>query len=141
MAAALILFRERVAVVKLEADANRWGGMWQFPNVELEARETANAGAERAGRTLAGIDAQAKASLPSVKHAVTRFRITLEAVCCVASAGKTSAGVGVERVVWKRADELSEIAMPAAHRRLARSLETWLAQADVRKARKRSAGS
>lgn len=123
MAAALLMVRGRVLVVKLEASAPRWAGMWQFPNLERRAKETAERGAERALRELAGVTAKAERSLTSVKHSVTRYRITLDAVVCSAPSAKVGKLTGVERAVWKLPRELDELAMPAAHRRIAKALQ------------------
>jgi hypothetical protein len=61
--------------------------------------------------------------LTSVKHSVTRYRITLDAVLCSASGSKLGKLSGVERAVWKLPRELDDLAMPAAHRRIAKALQ------------------
>lgn len=122
MAAALVQSRGRVLVVKLKADAPRWASMWQFPNVERRARESAEKAAERAVRELVALDAAAEKLVTSVKHSVTRYRITLAAVLCAAKSSRLGQLSNVEEAVWKRPDELEGIAMPAAHRRIARAI-------------------
>jgi len=121
MAAALVFRRGRVAVVKLAPSAPRWAGMWQFPAVELTRGEKAGAGAERAAREVAGLDTRAeKKSVAQVKHSVTRYRITLDAFQCQVLPRSRVAPSEVEELVWRKPAELTAIAMPAAHRRLAR---------------------
>lgn len=123
MVAALAQVRGRVLVVQLEANAPRWAGMWQFPNVERRAKETSERGAERALRELTGVAAKAERRLTSVKHSVTRYRITLDAVLCNLTGSKLGQLTGVERAVWKLPRELDDLAMPAAHRRIAKALQ------------------
>jgi A/G-specific adenine glycosylase len=119
MAAALVFRRGRVAVIKLRADAPRWAGMWQFPAVELQANEQARTAAERAARELAGLSVRVGDAMSSVKHSVTRYRITLDAFRCELDAATNGAPDQVEKLLWRRPTELPTIAMPAAHRRLA----------------------
>ncbi|MGC4086304.1 MAG: A/G-specific adenine glycosylase [Polyangiaceae bacterium] len=128
MAAALLMARGRVLVVQLCADAPRWANMWQFPNVELERAESAASGARRALRELVSIEASADRALGEVKHSVTRYRITLSAWLCRAEHTALGELSRVERAVWKRPAELEQLAMPAAHRRLAQKLERTLSQ-------------
>lgn len=121
MAAAVLFRRGRVAVVKLEASAPRWAGMWQFPTVELCPGEAPRTAAERAAREVAGLSASAASALAQVKHTVTRYRITLDAFRCLVPPSATASPNGVEQLVWRHPAELTSIAMPAAHRRLARA--------------------
>ncbi|HWA77782.1 MAG TPA: A/G-specific adenine glycosylase [Polyangiaceae bacterium] len=120
MAAALVFRAGRVAVVKLSADAPRWASMWQFPAVEVERGETPAAAAARAARKVAGVAAQVESEVARVKHSVTRYRITVDAFRCLAAEHSDAAGKGIEQLVWRKPAELTAIAMPAAHRRLAR---------------------
>ncbi len=121
MAAAVVKRRGRVAVVQLSASAPRWAGMWLFPAVELAAGEPAERGAERALFENAGLRATAAQKLGTVRHSVTRYRITLEVYECRASSAQASS----PGPLWASAAELEGLAMPAAHRRIAR----WVARA------------
>ena len=128
MAAALVFFRQKVLVIQLASDAPRWAGMWQFPTVELAPDESTSAAALRAARTLAGVSASEERSLGSLRHSVTRYRITLSGELCSAQRGAVSLGDGVAAAVWKRPAALGELAMPAAHAKLARKCEAELAR-------------
>jgi A/G-specific adenine glycosylase len=110
----------RVLVVRAPAGAARWAGMWQFPDVELgEARpQTALAkGLEKS----TGLSVQVGERLLGLRHQVTRFRIELEVYGCSAAGGRARA-LGYDEVRWTPADELATLPMPAAHRKIARSL-------------------
>ncbi len=127
MAAALIERAGRVAVVKLPPAAPRWAGMWQFPAVELRDGEALAAGAARAARELAALRAEVREELATVRHSVTRYRITLTAFACRSERRANARAVEakpqlVEALAWRRVHELDALAMPAAHRRLAQAL-------------------
>lgn len=132
MAAALMFRRGRVAVVKLGPHAPRWAGMWQFPAVELAHGESPEAGAERAAREVTGVAVRAESAIARVKHSVTRFRITLDAFRCRVGPRATLSPQGVEALVWRRPAELSTLAMPAAHRRLAHAAAALTSSDGVR---------
>ena len=121
MAAAVLERRGRVLVARLGDDAPRWAGMWIFPMVTLATGESAERGAERALLESAALSSRAIERLATVRHAVTRFRITLEAVRCSPDGGRARA-VGCRAVAWRAPSELEALALPAAHQRVARAL-------------------
>lgn len=116
MAAAVAWRGERVLVVQRPPDADRWAGMWEFPNVELAVEESASQGAQR---SLAGFGVQAEVGRRAsvVRHAVTRYQITLEAYHCHALNLEPTMAGGAAR--WLTIPELDSVALPAAHRRIA----------------------
>jgi A/G-specific adenine glycosylase len=121
MAAAVVMRRGRVLVVKRAADAERWASMWQFPAVELQAGEAPQSGAERAASELLRARVESGELLGSVRHSVTRYRIRLSAYCCRIGKGEAiEPRIGNTRFVAPV--ELERLAMPAAHRRIARLL-------------------
>ncbi|MDX2054311.1 MAG: A/G-specific adenine glycosylase [Polyangiaceae bacterium] len=134
MVAALIQRRGRFLVYQVPEDAPRWAGMWQFPNVERKSKETATEALVRLGREQLGGKLQVGEHAATLKHSVTRYRITLEAHYCTLQL--TSGGSGVRaghegrrgnvaaterpRVVrWCSRKELAELPLPAVHRKLA----------------------
>lgn len=118
MVAAVICRARRVLVSRLPDAAPRWAGMWQFPNVELGSREQPDAGAARAAEQWTGLAVEVSGRVAVVRHAVTRFRITLDAYRCRAVRGRARA-LGCDAVSWRRPAELDQLALPSAHRRLA----------------------
>jgi A/G-specific adenine glycosylase len=111
----------RVLITKLGPDAPRWAGMWLFPNAEVGANETPEAAVERALLATVGLRGRATGLLCVVRHTVTRFRITLDAYRTHVTGGVAKA-VSVSQCAWKRPDELLDLAMPKAHRRIATAL-------------------
>jgi A/G-specific adenine glycosylase len=92
--------------------------MWQFPNGPQRPGESARAALERVLREVAGIDAEVGGAAGSVKHSVTRYRVTLSGYHCHRFAG-APAPAGCDAWTWVDPAELEELALPAAHRRLA----------------------
>lgn len=116
MVALVVERNERFLVTQLGDDAPRWAGMWQFPNTELRAKESAKSALKRLLRTF-DLDAEANERILTIRHSVTRYRIQLD-VHRVQANGTTRSSM----VAWKRVAELNDLAFPAAHRRIALAL-------------------
>jgi ADP-ribose pyrophosphatase YjhB (NUDIX family) len=121
MVAAIAIRAGRVLVTRLDAGARRWAGMWLFPNVELAHSETPEAAVKRALLGTTGLRGQASGIVCVVRHSVTRFKITLDAYRIVELSG-TAKAQSVAEIAWKAPSELSDLAMPAAHRTIAARL-------------------
>jgi A/G-specific adenine glycosylase len=122
--AAAIVFRdERVLVVQVPDDAPRWAGMWQFPNTDVLASEAASEAAERAVQEAAGLAVSVREPALVVRHSVTHYRITLDVFRTVSRRGAPRP-LRCRAFAWKLPSELDGLAMPTAHRRIAR----WISQ-------------
>jgi A/G-specific adenine glycosylase len=121
MVAAVVERDRRVLVHQLPTDARRWAGMWQFPNAEIAGRERPEDALARAVRSAAGLDVVARGLIAVVRHGVTRYRITLDAYRCTT---KSAPPQQRSALFWAKPSELETLAMPAAHRRIARALPT-----------------
>jgi A/G-specific adenine glycosylase len=118
-AAVVIRRRGRVLLVRC-AEGERWAGLWDFPRFSIRAEETAALGRELAARVRqrTGVRVELGRHLKTIKHGVTRFRITLE--CYQAEYlsqrdGKPSS----EAMRWVRPAELDEYPLNSTGRRLA----------------------
>lgn len=136
-AAALIRKRGRVLVVQAPESAPRWAGMWQFPDVELPGPASARAADggpanEHVSRPAKaalcqhvkealGLDVHVGEQLSSLRHHVTRFRISIDVYACATDRGRARA-IQYAAARWCSPVELAALAMPAAHRKIARSL-------------------
>lgn len=115
--AALVRRGDRVLVGQLPADASRWASMWQFPNVNLDDQEPESEGLQRALRTWCGTSGHVGARLHSLQHSVTRYRITVHLYEVTLH---DAPGPGLcQALVWGDHHQLTQLAMPAAHRKLA----------------------
>jgi len=117
----------RVLLARRPSDAARWATMWEFPHGELEAGETYEAAAERLLGPLTGLTADLGPELLTVRHGVTRFRITL--VCLEAEyGGGRFRSEFYDRGLWLRPAELAEYPVSVPQRRLARAVAAAVRQ-------------
>jgi A/G-specific adenine glycosylase len=90
--------------------------LWEFPNLELSP---ADSDLERAARRVLKVRPKRLEPLGSVKHSITRYRITLEAYRVVSEHGaRISAGKGR----WVDRKRLGRLAFTSAHGRILRRL-------------------
>lgn len=113
---------ERVLLVQLPATAPRWAGLWTFPHVELTARETSQAGAERAAREQVGAEVRVGRRVTRLEHTITRFRIALELFEATFAVDTRARKTRSARFVRADAAEFRALAMPTPHRKLAAAL-------------------
>ena len=121
---AAVVFRgRRVLLTQLGPEAPRWAGMWQFPVTSPEPGESAETALVRVVRDSAGLRVRVGGLLTSIRHGVTRYRITLDAYVC-APAGGVGRAKRSRTLRWLDPDELGPLPLPAAHRKLAERLRT-----------------
>jgi A/G-specific adenine glycosylase len=90
--------------------------LWEFPNLELSP---ADSDLERAARSVLKVRPRLLEPLCTVKHSITRYRITLEAYRVVSDDGaRISAGKGR----WVDRKRLGLLAFTSAHGRILRRL-------------------
>jgi A/G-specific adenine glycosylase len=85
--------------------------LWEFPNTELL---NGNSNPKIAAKEVLGILPSGIDPLCTVKHSITRYRITLEAFRANLG-GTSSCGIGM----WKTPDQIRQLAFTAAHKKLA----------------------
>ncbi len=133
MVAAVAQQNDRVLLSQLPDGAPRWAGMWQFPNAVRNRGESSEHALARLLRD-SRLEAVIGQRLSIVRHSVTRYRIELEVYQVRV---KTK---GPSALVWKRARELEDLALPAAHRRIAKLFTSLPARVGERaRARRRTA--
>jgi A/G-specific adenine glycosylase len=118
--AAVVHRRGKVLVRQCGPD-ERWSGLWDFPRFGISAA-TARAVRREAGdrlRQQTGVDAKLGEKLTTIKHGVTRYRITLD--CYLAAYTGRVKGArpdGPQR--WVRPAELGELPLSVTGRKIAR---------------------
>jgi len=122
--AALVECEKRVLVVRQSKSAPRWSSLWMLPWVERDTQESESAAAVRAVVSASGLDARDEGPLQDLKHSVTRFRIHLKLrQVRLVSPSPVARGGSTEPVTrWCSREDLEDLAMPAAHRKLVRTL-------------------
>src|SRR5262249_56153744 len=101
-------------------DRGRWGGMGELPRSEVPPAQTPAAATTELLARL-GLRAKLGPALATIRHGVTRFRITL--ICLHASFRSGAFRTGVYPTGrWVAPDKLSEFPLSRPQRQLARTL-------------------
>ncbi len=117
---ALVIRRgPRVLLVRRPA-TGRWANMWEFPHAVLQAQETDELVAQRILGDI-GIKARVGSHLQTIKHGVTRFRITLVCWEAIYRSGRFRSAY-YEESRWLSPPELREYPVSSPQRRLANLL-------------------
>jgi A/G-specific adenine glycosylase len=123
---AAVLIRRKGDVLLIErAAGERWGGLWDFPRFAVDAEQADNvAAALRAEikRTL-GIDVALGERLQTLKHGVTRFKITLEAFDAAYKVGKLKPAAPFAAARWVSPKDLAQYPLNTTGRKLTKLLE------------------
>ena len=119
-AAIVVRRRGRILLVRRAAH-ERWAGLWDFPRVPCDLPETSPAPAELVAKVHAatGIKIDDLQLLTTLRHGVTRFRITLECYEARASGTATRRKPPVE-MQWIKPADLPDYPLSSTGRRLAR---------------------
>ncbi len=117
--ACVVVRRRGRVLVRRRTPDERWAGLWDFPRFEIDA---ANGIALRrmltsAVANIAGVQIQPGPRLATIKHGVTRFRITLE--CFEAEYVDAVSGGQNGDMKWLRPAELSDYPLSTTGRKIA----------------------
>jgi A/G-specific adenine glycosylase len=134
--AALVVRRDQHVLLLRRPEGVRWAGLWDFPRFSLtsddphQQREELQAALRRSTGVVARIDRH----LATLRHTVTRFRITLD--CYQATplkkpdaedlklpspaCGRGAGGEGIALLRWVRPAELADYPLSTTGRKLAR---------------------
>ena len=119
---AAVVVRRGDQVLLLQRPAQgRWASLWEFPHGAVTPKETPDQAAARMLPELTGFQADVGAELVTIRHGVTRFRITL--ICFEAAhlSGEFHSSF-YQTAVWLTPLELSAHPVSAPQRRLAQVL-------------------
>src|SRR5690606_33776006 len=99
----------------------RWTGLWDFPRFPLESEGPMFASQEIANkvREQTGITCTPRGLLHTLKHGVTRFRITLDCYRADFVSGRVRSPVR-----WVGPRELAELPLSVTGRKIAQRLQT-----------------
>jgi A/G-specific adenine glycosylase len=107
----------RVLLVQRPAKG-RWAGLWEFPHGPREPGETDEDAATRQVTSLTGVTAEMGDELITLRHGVTRFRITMVCLEGRFASGRFRSAF-YERGQWVNPDELVDFPVSTPQRRLA----------------------
>jgi A/G-specific adenine glycosylase len=110
-----------VLLVQRPESASRWANLWEFPHGPVTDGETYEAAALRLVRALAGLEAELGPEMMTLRHGVTRFRITMTCFEAENTAGEFRSDF-YRQGVWMAPERLPEFPVSAPQRRLAKAL-------------------
>ncbi len=127
---AVVLRRGGRVLLARRPSHGRWADLWEFPHGPVLEGESPKDAASRLALGLAGIEADVGGELLTVRHGVTRYRITLVCFTAAARAGEFRSEFYREGV-WAEAGRLGDYPFSAPQRRLAgavtgRPAQGWL---------------
>ena len=121
--AAVVIRRNGHVLLRRCGADERWAGLWDFPRFEIEARGGAKLDRELIDKTrhLTGITVDLAGPLATIKHGVTRYRITLN--CRQADYARGSCNPKArDAFEWVEPAELESYPLSATGRKIARLL-------------------
>jgi A/G-specific adenine glycosylase len=111
----------RVLLVQRPPDAKRWADLWEFPHGELAENENVETAADRLIEPLTGVDVTLGPELLTIRHGVTRFRITMTCLEAEYKDGKFRSAF-YRRGLWLRPAQLADYPVSAPQRKLTRAV-------------------
>jgi A/G-specific adenine glycosylase len=99
-------------------ETGRWANMWEFPHTTVEGKERHERAARRLLKSGLGIEADLGGEVLIVRHAVTRFRITMVCLEAIYRSG-TLAPTHYREARWLRPQELAAYPVSVPQRQLA----------------------
>ncbi len=119
--AAVIVRRGNCVVLRRRAPHERWAGLWDFPRFPVTAHrgESLPEQLKTAAAELTGLAIAPGRHVTSIKHGVTRFRITLDCYEAKYMGGRLQRGGDVR---WVEIDELESYPLSVTGRKLSRLL-------------------
>jgi len=119
--AAVVVRRGNRVVLRRCGPDERWAGLWDFPRFAVAARlgESLPRELDRAAGERTGLTVRAGRKLATIKHGVTRFRITLVCYEAEAVAGRLARGRDIR---WVQIADLERYPLSVTGRRISRLL-------------------
>ena len=119
-ALAIVRRRGRILIAQRPPEGV-WGGLWEFPNVELSGDEDPAAALRRLLRDEFGLDAEVGPELGRLTYGIVNRRVDLTVYGSARARGRTRAG-SHNAARWVHPRDLDGYALPAPHRRAANTL-------------------
>ncbi|HEX4416167.1 MAG TPA: A/G-specific adenine glycosylase [Lacipirellulaceae bacterium] len=118
--AAVIVRKNGSVLLRRCGEKERWAGLWDFPRFELEASGPLFAKGEIAKKVAdqTGIACEPGALLKTLRHGVTRFRITLDCYDAAYVEGRVHSKSSAD-VRWLKRSSLHELPLSTTGRKIA----------------------
>ena len=118
---AVVVRRGTKVLLVRRPETGRWANMWEFPHHRIEGDETGEAAAERLLVGGLGIRADLGDEWPTIRHAVTRFRITMRCLEATYRRGSFASSYYTDGR-WLEPSELTDYPASTPQRKLAAEL-------------------
>jgi A/G-specific adenine glycosylase len=117
--AAVVIRRNGCVLMRECSDGERWAGLWDFPRFALEAEGPLFTRDEIVAkvREQTGVTCEPGPLVKTLKHGVTRYRITLSCYAANYASGRAS------NSRWIRRAELAELPLSTTGRKIARLID------------------
>jgi A/G-specific adenine glycosylase len=125
--AAVVVRRGDTVLLVQRPEQGRWASLWEFPHGPLADGETPKIAAARVVRELTGLPADVGGELLTIRHGLTRYRITLVCFTATSRRGRFRSKF-YRQGVWAEVARLSDYPFSAPQRRLASAVTTRPAQ-------------
>lgn len=124
---AVVLRRgSRVLLAQRPTDG-RWAGLWEFPHGPIKPKEESETAALRLLCELTGMHGDLEQRLPTIKHSITRFAVTVECFAIRHRRGRFQSAF-YPQGRWLKPEQLPDFPVSSPQRTLARFLETGVAR-------------
>lgn len=122
--AAVVVRKNGRVLLRQCAEGERWAGLWDFPRFELESEGPLFVHEELVAkvRDQTGIDIRPGALLKTIKHGVTRYRITLDCYEATFAKGRILAAKD-NPMRWVPTPKLTELPLSTTGRRIAKLVQ------------------
>lgn len=121
----MVVWKGKKVLVRQCGPHERWAGLWDFPRTDTPLNSQAEADPLALAdwlTTRTGLTAQPVAHLTTIKHGVTRYRITLECFTLRNQSGRLTTA-GEEPWKWLAVDQLKELPLSTTGRKIAKLIE------------------
>ena len=118
---AVVVRREGQVLLVKRPDTGRWAGLWEFPHGPLQKGEAHEDAVPRLLAELTGLQAERGPEILTVRHGVTRYRITMVCFDAEYRCGVFRSTL-YPQAVWVAPAKLGSYAVSAPQRRLARAI-------------------
>lgn len=105
-------------LVRLCGPNERWTGLWDFPRFEIDSNKNAEVDLEQKLHSQCGLEGQIEPTKVQLKHAVTKYRITLDVYRCEKVQGRLKRTRN-ETFRWSDSQELAALPMSITGRKIA----------------------
>jgi A/G-specific adenine glycosylase len=119
--AAVVLRQGKRVLLVQRPPTGRWANLWEFPHGELVEKETYDQAALRLLKGLTGLEGEIGPEVLTIRHGVTRFRITMVCFEARRKRGRFRSDF-YQQAKWLEPGELASYPVSAPQRRLAQAL-------------------